>query len=66
MAPIRLIVGGKNRRDQTEDKEAIQIFSYNQSGIFSMLYKTNMGNRLGGFDSEEQASRLPSKCSARV
>lgn len=41
MAPIRLIVG-KHMKDQTEDKEAIQIFSYNQSGIISMLYKNHI------------------------
>lgn len=33
MAPVMLIVG-KHRRDQTEDKEAIQIFSYNTSGSY--------------------------------
>lgn len=29
-------------KDQREDKEAIQIFSYNQSGIISMLYKNHI------------------------
>ena len=38
MAPVTLIVG-KHRRDQTEDKEAIQIFSYNHWYIFHVVQK---------------------------
>lgn len=65
MAPITLIVG-KHRRDQTEDKEAIQIFSYNQSGLFSVSYEKDTETRQSAFDSEKQARGSLSKSNAHV
>lgn len=48
MAPITLIIG-KHRRDQTEDKEAIQILSYKSSGIYFTWYIQDYGKQTEWF-----------------
>lgn len=60
MAPVTLIVW-KHRRDQTEDKKAIQIFSYHIIVYFPFSTRTIWKADRGGFDSEKQASSFPPK-----